>query len=225
MGNAAPHPKYDYPIQTCLSNHDLHTPPFLDANGAHAGSHCRSTYQASHRKHNNIVKALAKAAREAGLEVRCEPDTYTLLLGDFTKAECRRIFPKEASQAYKLKFAELLATIEQVEADHTMPVEVKQKLLREKINQLPVLASDPAGLRVDLSIEDPLTGEMKLIDVTVAHTTAASYLQKELAAVKQRKTSTTFATNLKLPDALVNEPSPTLATKEKQSVKNIHASC
>jgi hypothetical protein len=163
------------------------------------------------QSHPRIFFCLAR-----DLEVKCEPDTYALLLGDFTKAECRRIFPKEVSQAYKLKFAKLLSMIEQVEADLSMPVDIKQKLLKDKITQLPVLASDPTGLRVDLSIEDPLSGEMKLLDVTVAHTTAASYLQKELAAVKQRKTSTTFAANLKLPDAFVNEPSPTLATKEKQ---------
>ena len=114
LNNATVQPNFDYPVQACLAIHDLHTSPFLDANGAHASSHCRSTFQNRNRKHNLIVKALASAAKEAGLEVKCEPDTYTLLLGDFSKAECRRIFPKDASLLYKQKFAELLAAIKKL---------------------------------------------------------------------------------------------------------------
>ena len=95
------------------------------------------------------------------------------------------------------------------------PLEQKQAYLKTKIEQLPVLDADPTGLRVDLSIEDPSTGEHKLIDVTVAHTTSATYLPRELNAVKQRQMSATFSTDFKLPDTLITEPSPTLAHKEK----------
>ena len=94
------------------------------------------------------------------------------------------------------------------------PLDQKQTYLKSKIELLSII-NDPTGLRVDLSIEDPVTGEHKLIDVTVAHTTSASYLSKELNAVKQRQTSATFANNHQLPNPLLNDPSPTLAKKEK----------
>ena len=149
-------------MQACLATHDLHTSPFLDANGAHASSHCRSTFQNRNRKHNLIVKALAAAAKEAGLEVKCKLDTYALLLSNFSKAECRRIFPKDASLLYKQRFAELLAAIEKVELDLTTPLKQKQAYLKSIIQQLPVLNSDPTGLRVDLSIEDLTTGSTNL---------------------------------------------------------------
>ena len=103
-----------------------------------------------------------------------------------------------------------LTPIELVETDVAMPLNQKQVFLQSKIELLPAI-KDPTGLRVDLSIEDPVTGEHKLIDVTVAHTTAASYLSKELNAVKQRQVSATFANNHKLPNPLHNDPSPTLA--------------
>jgi len=219
IGNATVQASYDYPVQACLSNHDIHTAPFLDANGAHAGSNCKSTFSARQRKHNNIVKALSTAAKQAGLEVKGEPDTYALLLGEFSRAECRRIFPKDASPAYKQRFADLLVAIEQVDADTTTPLEQKQAYLKSIVDSLPHLAGDLTGLRVDLSLEDPVTGELKLVDVTVAHTTSASYLLRELNAVKKRQTSTTFAQELHLPDACISEPCPTLATKEKQKTE------
>ena len=183
LNNATQQPNFDYPVQACLATHDLYTCPYLDANEAQTDSNCRSTFQARLKKHNYIVKALAIATKEAGLEVKCEPDTYTLLLGDFTKAQCHRLFPRDASPIYKQRFAELLAAIELVEADLVTPLDQKQAYLKSKIELLPTI-NDPTGLRVDLSIEDPVTGEHKLIDVTVAHTTAASYLSKELNAVK-----------------------------------------
>ena len=113
----------------------------------------------------------------------------------------------------------MLTAIEKVELDLVTPIEQKQAYPKSIIQQLPVLNNDPTGLRVDLSIEDPTTGEHKLIDVTVSHTTSASYLSSEFKAVTQRQLSTTFANSLKLPDTLLTEPSPTLAHKEKLKIE------
>lgn len=50
----------------------------------------QSTRYAQNAKHNKIAMAIARAAREAGLYQ--EPDTYGLLLEEFTRAV---IFPKD----------------------------------------------------------------------------------------------------------------------------------
>jgi hypothetical protein len=216
INNSTVQPNFDYPVQACLSTHDIKTSPYLDANGAHAGSNCKATYQARYRKHNSIARALGNAARQAGLEVKLEPDTHSLLLGDFSKEECHRIFPKDASPTYKAKFAELLTTINQLDNDPSISIEQRQVILKPKIEALPVLNQDPTGLRVDISMEDPVTGEQKLIDVTITHTTSASYIAQEFKAVVQRQTSSNFAKNFSLPDPIAQDPSPTLVNKEKQ---------
>ena len=45
------------------------------------------------KKHNFLIliRVLARAAKQAGLRVNVEPDTHGLLLGEFSKSECRRI--------------------------------------------------------------------------------------------------------------------------------------
>src|SRR4051812_27872839 len=74
---------------------------FLDADGAHAASQCPSSYAGRMQKHNTLARVVANAAKEAGLRVSLEPDTHSLLLGEFSKLECRRIFPKKTSRDYK----------------------------------------------------------------------------------------------------------------------------
>ena len=51
---------------------------------------------------------------EAGLNVRVEPTTYDLLLGEFSKEDCRRIFPKAASRLYQDRFRAVLNALETV---------------------------------------------------------------------------------------------------------------
>ena len=50
------------------------------------------------------MRAIVTAAQAAGLTPRVEPDTHSLLLGEFAKADCRRVFPKADSKAYKVAF-------------------------------------------------------------------------------------------------------------------------
>ena len=91
---------FDYPVQKCQSVH-AGSSPFLDAVGCHASSNCPSAHQARNRRHNYIMRVLAAAAKEAGLNSKFEPDTFNLLLGDFSQANCKRMFPRNASQLYK----------------------------------------------------------------------------------------------------------------------------
>ena len=103
---------FDYPVQRCLTKHGLHTSPFLDSSGCHASSGCPSTTGSRSKKHTYISRVVVQAALEAGLAVRVEPDTYSLLLQDFTKADCRRIFPKAAPKQYMEKFNAMFNALE-----------------------------------------------------------------------------------------------------------------
>ena len=66
------------------------------------------------KKHNFLTRVLARAGKEAGLVVRVEPDTYSLLLGEFSKSECKRVFPKYVSAKYREKFDAVIAVTELV---------------------------------------------------------------------------------------------------------------
>ena len=65
---------FDYPVQKCLASHGVRVCPYLDANANHASSKCPAATRAIHQKHNNIIRVLVNAAREAGLETRTEPE-------------------------------------------------------------------------------------------------------------------------------------------------------
>jgi len=77
---------FDYPVQRCMSKHGVHTVPFLDAGGCHASSGCPSAAAGRSKKHTYLSRVVVQAALEAGLAVRVEPQTYELLLGEFSRA-------------------------------------------------------------------------------------------------------------------------------------------
>ena len=80
------------------------------------------------------------AAQQAGLSVRVEPDTHSLLLAQFSKEECRHIFPKVSSSAFKAQFVNVMKAIEVATASNLTDVE-KQNLLKfEKCSRLIAVA-------------------------------------------------------------------------------------
>src|SRR5579872_3702135 len=104
-----------------------------------------------------------------------------------------KIFPKTATAAYKAKFTDLLETIDAVNADQSSSPEQKQALLKSKIDLLPILEGDSTGLRVDITLLDPITGESKWLDISAVHTNSPSYISKEIKAVLHRQVSSSFA--------------------------------
>lgn len=214
IGNAIEHENFDYPVQRCLATH-LGSSQFLDADGGHAASHCPATYAGRMKKHNYLMRVLARAAKEAGLRVASEPDTHGLLLGEFSKSECRRIFPKAVAKHYRDRFNAVINALELVASPAcTMTQTERTTYVQQRIDALPsVHHDDSTGLRIDLSIENEATGETKWVDVTAVHTGSASYQDKELKAVSTRQITSLIATNLALPDMLKFEPSPTLCER------------
>jgi hypothetical protein len=219
IGGAKPNPNFDYPVQRCLSEHGGGC-PFLDVTADHASSKCPATSHWRNLKHRNICRALSCAAQEAGLSTRCEPDTFSLLLAQFPKADCRRVFPKNVSKAYKAGFEKLSQAADFIASVNCpLSLEEKQMLIQKKIDLLPFHDGDAAGLRIDLSLENPETGETKWVDATAVHTSCASYREKELKAVAKRKLSRTMGALRQCQDILIQDPSPTLIDREAQKVE------
>ena len=75
-------------------------------------------------------------------------------------------------------------------------------------------------------MENPFTGEAKWVDVTVAHTGADTYREKEIKALQARQLATVVSSSLALPDPFLSDPSPTLlercATKLEKYSRLIH---
>jgi len=200
---------FDYPVQRCQSMH-VGASPFLDADGAHAAAHCPSAYGAQMKRHNNIARVLAEAAKRAGLKVDVEPATHGLLLGEFTKAECKRIFPKHVSKEYREKFAEVVAAAEAVAAPGCeLTEEAKRALVRSKVDALPApKAEDATGLRIDLALENATTGETWWVDVTAVHTGAESYQDKELKHLSSKNIAESISQATAMVDPLKLDQAP-----------------
>ena len=100
---------------------------------------------------------MAQAGKEAGLSVRVEPDTHSLLLGELSKADCRRIFPKQyASKDYRDKFDAFIAATELVASPSCeLSVEAKRTLVQSKIDSLPSVRREVS----DVALENETTGE------------------------------------------------------------------
>jgi hypothetical protein len=166
------------------------------------------------------MKVLANAAREAGLETRTEPDTHSLLLGEFSKADCRRVFPAQMTTAYKAGFQNLSQAADFIaSASCNLSVEEKAAYIQTKIDALPILAAgDTKGLRIDICMVNPQTEECFWVDVGAVHTSSPSYATAELKAISARKLSTHVAALHMLPDALQGDPSPTLVKRELEKI-------
>jgi hypothetical protein len=165
------------------------------------------------------MRVIVSAAQEAGLCTRSEPDTHALLLGEFSKADCRRVFPKTMSKAYKAGFERVSQASDFIaSAACTLSPEEKQNLIQSQIDLLPLHKGDATGLRIDICVENPETGETKWVDTTAVHTTCLSYQSKELKAVTKRRLSTDVAGLHNMPDALQYNPSPTLLDREAEKV-------
>ena len=161
------------------------------------------------------MRVLARAAKEAGLKLAVEPDTFGLLLGEFSKTDCRRIFPKASSKLYKERFQSVLQAVDLVASPAcTLDAAAKQALVQARIDALPApKRDDTTGLRIDLTLEDESTGETRWVDVTAVHTAAASYVDKELKALTARQVTSCVAASLALPDPFKSDPSPTLVER------------
>ena len=125
-----------------------------------------------------------------------------MLLAEFSKADCRRIFPKFASKLYQEKFQAVLNALEVVSSPNcTISEDEKTVYVQARIDALPVLKkSELKGLRIDAELEDTATGETRWVDVSAMHTSAPSYVAAELKSVGQKVNVSNIVAAFQLPD-------------------------
>jgi hypothetical protein len=124
------------------------------------------------------------------------------------------------SKAYKAGFEKLSQAADFIASVNCpLSLEEKQMLIQKQIDLLPSHDGDVAGLRIDLSLENPETGESKWVDATAVHTSCVSYRDKELKAVAKRKLSRTMGMIRQCPDILIQDPSPTLVDREALKIE------
>jgi hypothetical protein len=113
------------------------------------------------------------------------------------------VFPKAMSKAYKAGFEKVSQAADFIaSAACSLSIEEKQNLIQSQIDLLPLHQGEYSGLRIDICLENPDTGETKWVDTTVVHTTCASYENKELKAVAKKNLSTDVSNSHGIPDAL-----------------------
>lgn len=209
IGNHAEQKGFDYPVQKCLAVHRGKS-QFLDADGCHAASGCPAARKAVFKKHNFLTRVVASAGRAAGLTVRVEPDTHSLILAEMTRSECRRAFPKYASVDHRAKFDEMIAATELVASPNCeLSEEAKRVFVQSKVDALPTV-KDAKGLRIDVSLENEITGETVWGDVTSLHPGAESYREQEIKSLVKRQIAARVSDILVVPDPFKLDPSPTL---------------
>ena len=127
-----------------------------------------------------------------------------------------KAFPKYPTAQYKKVFDELLVVLDFIRsAGCTLQEFERTALLQKKLDELPALnQKDTTGLRLDFTLTNTTTSEVKWGDVTVVNTTSTGCVQKELKAIRSRHLSKQIAADLKMPDVLRLDPSPALKERE-----------
>jgi hypothetical protein len=159
---------------------------------------------------------LARFAQEAGLAARLEPDTYVLLQEEFSRIECRRVFPRKFGAAYRKLFAQMIPAYQAAaRARTTTDKAAAMACVRTILDSFPLSNNrEMSGLRVDVAISDPETGAERWVDVSTVHTTSQSYLKAEYEDVKRRVAAAELAVEPACNPALL-DPSPAVAAREK----------
>jgi hypothetical protein len=162
--------------------------------------------------------AIARAEREAGLEATREPDTYGLLMEEFIREQCRRIFPKDPPKRYKLAFDLLYQATEFVRSPECkMRKEDKDKYIQHRLDALPPLNKrDTKGLRIDIDIVNPITGEVRWVDVSAVNPASFTYVKQEINHITNRDSVKEMLAGHSAP---LIRPTPSPALRRREAFK------
>ena len=187
IGNAKVQTGLDYPVECCMESHSKGERRFLDANANHANSGCPSASGALHYRHTLLKWAVYNAAKQAGCVVKMEPKTHTLLLEEYTAAECRTLFAKQPNKKQRAMAESMQLAIKRW---HILPEgEEREELgdeIRQTQNTLNKQLGSRKGLRIDVKIKDPTSNQETWVDTTCIHPTCASRLTKEVKLLEQQ---------------------------------------
>ena len=160
----------DYEADICLS-HSCRRCPILDADGNHANNgKCVPTLIGRALRHNMLKWVIHYFAVLAGCIATLEPPTHRLLLDLYSAAQCRGLFPKRPSAKHRRESKELVNEFARI---HQLP-NSKERTDRltaanEQLQALTSQAGEKKGIRIDVQIMDPLTGEEAWVDTSCVH--------------------------------------------------------
>ena len=207
-GSASHHNGFDYPVESCMTQHNKNTSSYLDANGDHHSGSCPSASLAVHQRHSNLITVLIKFANEAGALTSREPSSHKLLQGCLTEIQCNKLFPKAVSVAYKNAAKDILDALAQFPVDNPR--------IDELYKSLPELDPLKCGaLRVDAAIKNPSNNKIYLVDGAVMHTSCSGYRDTEFTSLVKRIQSADTAAQQQASNPALWEPSKSLAMKVK----------
>jgi hypothetical protein len=194
-------PLSDCLADSCRANHPANkqwpvdAPPelkILDHNGNHA-CFCPSQHGARYKTHNQIIFAIIRAARLAGVTANREPSTASLLGHIYTVEQCACLFPYRKQSVADVAVGASTKSLLDLR-DHTLdPVE--RAFIEVALTQLSLTTPTRGkGLRVDVQLvdEDGPANELWL-DVSSIHSTAEKYVSKLLRFLKHEQVADTIA--------------------------------
>jgi hypothetical protein len=188
LGNALPRAHYDYDMEECLGEHNEAEDSWLDIYGTHDNSQCAPTMHGKHKGHTLLKYVVDRFARMVpGVRSQVEPHTHDILDGQYSEADCRRLFRKYPSAAHSKTVKEITDELDKVRA---MPAgqdrdaaaaaaNAKMEALNTNITQ-----KDRKSVRLDVQLchgSDEL-----LIDATITHSLSKSARQAECKRTLER---------------------------------------
>ena len=166
--------------------------PLIDlyANHANTGK-CPATLLGRAMRHNLLKWSIQYFAVLAGCLATLEPATNRLLRDQFSAEDCRRLFPKAPNAETQKEIKALLEEYAQItqlprSADRASRLTAANIKLQSMIAQ----QGTKQGLRIDVHIVDPRSGEEAWVDTTCVHPTAGKYLAAEVALTDNRINAT-----------------------------------
>ena len=116
----------------------------LDANGDHAIA-CSSTYRPRSQTHSNFNHIIKGFCEEAELTVQLEPPTHTVLVDEYSSAQCRNLFQCNPSAATREKAASLFDYMTQLQ-DPSIPASRRLEVIAATETLIREIPIDATGL-------------------------------------------------------------------------------
>ena len=203
IGNLRYVEKLGYGAERCVG--DCRNQPFLDLHATHANlAKCKSTAAGRHFRHTLLKWAINYLAGLAGCRAVIEPPTNRVLLEEYSPQQCRGLFLHHPSKKERQAAEKLHAEFTQI---FKLPPEERVEKTKDANARLQAILNSrkkKKGLRLDLWITDPSTGDEAFIDMACTHPNSKSHLAAEVKRTKERL-ATSDKSIRKLPGAAVEK--------------------
>ena len=155
-------------------------------------------------RHSFLKWAIHHLGGLAGCHAVIEPPTNRILLEEYTPQQCRGLFPAHPSKKERQKAEKLHMEFEEILQLPQNSTRTKMRDANARLQALLTQRKKKKGLRLDVWLTDPSTGEEAFVDMACTHPTAKAHISAELKRTKQRLAAEDKATK-KLEGAAVEK--------------------